>query len=129
MTTAAEPLPRHRGSLTTRAWAFVRHHTLTFFGILALAYLMLPIRLVSVTRVVSVPVTCLARSIAKPIGAALGMALVLEWCRSWLLVGLPALAWLPLAVALGVSTYLALLAVSQRELFLRLMSQVRSHAP
>ena len=48
MTTAAEPLPRHRGSVATRAWAFVRHHTLTFFGILALAYLMLPIVVVIV---------------------------------------------------------------------------------
>jgi spermidine/putrescine transport system permease protein len=48
MTTAVEPLPRHRGSLATRAWAFVRHHTLTFFGILALAYLMLPIAVVIV---------------------------------------------------------------------------------
>ena len=98
-------------------------------AVVARTYLMLPIRLVSVARIVSVPVTCLARSILKPIGSALGMALVLEWCRSWLLVGLPALTWLPLAVALGVSTYLALLALSQRELFLRLMSQVRSHAP
>ncbi len=48
MTTAAEPLPRHRGSVATRAWAFVRHHTLTLFGILALAYLMLPIVVVIV---------------------------------------------------------------------------------
>ena len=48
MTTAAETLPRHRGSVATRAWAFVRHHTLTFFGILALAYLMLPIVVVIV---------------------------------------------------------------------------------
>jgi spermidine/putrescine transport system permease protein len=48
MTAAAEPLPRHRGSVATRAWAFVRHHTLTFVGILALAYLMLPIVIVIV---------------------------------------------------------------------------------
>jgi spermidine/putrescine transport system permease protein len=48
MTTAVEPLPRHRGSARARAWAFVRHHTLTFFGILALAYLMLPIAVVIV---------------------------------------------------------------------------------
>jgi spermidine/putrescine transport system permease protein len=48
MTTVAESLPRHRGSLATRAWAFVRRHTLTFFGILALAYLMLPIAVVIV---------------------------------------------------------------------------------
>jgi spermidine/putrescine transport system permease protein len=43
MTAAAEPLQRHRGSAATRLWAFLRHHTITFFGILALAYLMLPI--------------------------------------------------------------------------------------
>jgi spermidine/putrescine transport system permease protein len=48
MTAAAEPLPRHRGSAATRAWAFVRRHTLTFFGMLALAYLMLPIVVVIV---------------------------------------------------------------------------------
>ena len=48
MTTAVEPLPRHRGSARARVWAFVRHHTLTFFGILALAYLMLPIAVVIV---------------------------------------------------------------------------------
>jgi spermidine/putrescine transport system permease protein len=48
MTTAVESIPRHRGSAATRAWAFVRHHTLTFFGILALGYLMLPIAVVIV---------------------------------------------------------------------------------
>jgi spermidine/putrescine transport system permease protein len=48
MTAAAEPLPRHRGSVGTRVWAFVRHHTLTLFGILALGYLMLPIVVVIV---------------------------------------------------------------------------------
>jgi spermidine/putrescine transport system permease protein len=48
MTAAAEPLPRHRGSAASRAWAFVRRHTLTFFGVLALAYLMLPILIVIV---------------------------------------------------------------------------------
>jgi spermidine/putrescine transport system permease protein len=48
MTTAVESLPKHRRSPATRAWAFVRHHTLTFFGILALAYLMLPIAVVIV---------------------------------------------------------------------------------
>jgi spermidine/putrescine transport system permease protein len=48
MTAAAEPLPRHRGSAATRAWAFVRRHTITLFGILALAYLMLPIVVVIV---------------------------------------------------------------------------------
>ena len=48
MTTAAEPLPTHRGSFVSRAWAFVRRHTLTLFGVLALAYLMLPIVVVIV---------------------------------------------------------------------------------
>ena len=48
MTAAAEPLPRHRGSVWSRAWAFVRRHTLTFFGVLALGYLMLPIVIVIV---------------------------------------------------------------------------------
>jgi spermidine/putrescine transport system permease protein len=50
MTTAAgtQPLPRRRVSPLARAWAFVRRHTLTAFGILALAYLMLPIVVVIV---------------------------------------------------------------------------------
>jgi spermidine/putrescine transport system permease protein len=50
MTTAAgtQPLPRRRVSPLARAWSFVRHHTLTVFGILALAYLMLPIVVVIV---------------------------------------------------------------------------------
>jgi spermidine/putrescine transport system permease protein len=50
MTAAAEPqpLPRRRVSPLTRAWAFVRRHTITAFGILALAYLMLPIAVVIV---------------------------------------------------------------------------------
>ena len=50
MTAAAEPqpLPRRQVSPLTRAWAFVRRHTLTVFGILALAYLMLPIAVVVV---------------------------------------------------------------------------------
>jgi len=50
MTAAAEPqpLPRRNVSPLSRAWAFVRRHTLTFFGILALAYLMLPILIVIV---------------------------------------------------------------------------------
>ncbi len=50
MTTAAgtEPLPRRRVSALARAWAFARHHTLTVVGILALAYLMLPIVVVIV---------------------------------------------------------------------------------
>jgi spermidine/putrescine transport system permease protein len=48
MTAAAEHLPRHRTGFATRAWAFVRRHTITLFGILALAYLMLPIVIVIV---------------------------------------------------------------------------------
>jgi spermidine/putrescine transport system permease protein len=50
MTAAAEPqrLPRRRVSPLTKAWAFVRRHTLTVFGLLALAYLMLPIVVVIV---------------------------------------------------------------------------------
>jgi spermidine/putrescine transport system permease protein len=48
MTVAAETVPRHRGSAVSRTWAFVRRHTLTLFGILALAYLMLPIIVVIV---------------------------------------------------------------------------------
>jgi spermidine/putrescine transport system permease protein len=50
MTTAAEtqPLPRRSVSPLTRAWAFVRRHTITVFGLLALAYLMLPIVVVIV---------------------------------------------------------------------------------
>jgi spermidine/putrescine transport system permease protein len=50
MTAAAEPqpLPRRNVSPLSRAWAFVRRHTLTFFGILALTYLMLPILIVIV---------------------------------------------------------------------------------
>jgi spermidine/putrescine transport system permease protein len=48
MTAAAEPhaLPRRRVNPLTKAWAFVRRQTLTVFGILALAYLMLPIAIV-----------------------------------------------------------------------------------
>jgi spermidine/putrescine transport system permease protein len=50
MTTAAESqaLPRRRVSPVSRAWAFVRRHTITVFGLLALAYLMLPIAVVIV---------------------------------------------------------------------------------
>jgi spermidine/putrescine transport system permease protein len=50
MTAAAEaqPLPRRRVSRLSRAWAFVRRHTLTVFGVLALVYLMLPILVVVV---------------------------------------------------------------------------------
>jgi spermidine/putrescine transport system permease protein len=50
MSTAAgtHALPRRRVTPTARAWAFVRRHTITLFGILALAYLMLPIVVVIV---------------------------------------------------------------------------------
>jgi spermidine/putrescine transport system permease protein len=50
MTAAAEPqvLSRRRASPLAMAWAFVRYHTITLFGILALAYLMLPIAVVIV---------------------------------------------------------------------------------
>jgi spermidine/putrescine transport system permease protein len=50
MTTAAEtqPLPGRGINPLTRAWAFVRRHTITVFGLLALAYLMLPIVVVIV---------------------------------------------------------------------------------
>jgi spermidine/putrescine transport system permease protein len=50
MTAAAEaqPLPRRRVGPLSRAWAFVRRHTLTVFGVLALVYLMLPILVVVV---------------------------------------------------------------------------------
>jgi spermidine/putrescine transport system permease protein len=48
MTAAAEPLPRRRVNPLTRTWAFVRRHTITVFGVLALAYLMLPIVVVIV---------------------------------------------------------------------------------
>jgi spermidine/putrescine transport system permease protein len=50
MTAAAAPhaLPRRRVSPLTRAWGFVRHHTISVFGILALAYLMFPIAIVVV---------------------------------------------------------------------------------
>jgi spermidine/putrescine transport system permease protein len=48
VTAAAEQLPRHRAGPASRAWAFVRRHTITFFGLLALAYLMLPIVVVIV---------------------------------------------------------------------------------
>jgi spermidine/putrescine transport system permease protein len=44
----SRPLPRRRVSPLSRAWAFVRRHTITVFGILALGYLMLPIVVVIV---------------------------------------------------------------------------------
>jgi spermidine/putrescine transport system permease protein len=48
VTAAAEPQPllRRRLSPASRAWAFVRRHTITIFGVLALVYLMLPIAVV-----------------------------------------------------------------------------------
>jgi spermidine/putrescine transport system permease protein len=48
VTAVAEQLPRRRRGVGSRAWAFVRRHTITFFGLLALAYLMLPIAVVIV---------------------------------------------------------------------------------
>jgi spermidine/putrescine transport system permease protein len=50
MTATAETIsvapPRHRASAASRAWAWVRRHTLTAYAILALAYLFLPIAVV-----------------------------------------------------------------------------------
>jgi spermidine/putrescine transport system permease protein len=48
MTTAVETVvaPRQRPGMLTRAWGFVRRHTLTFFAILAFAYLLVPIAVV-----------------------------------------------------------------------------------
>jgi spermidine/putrescine transport system permease protein len=46
MTTAAEAAPRRSESTLSRAWAAVRHQTLTVYAILAFAYLMLPIAVV-----------------------------------------------------------------------------------
>jgi spermidine/putrescine transport system permease protein len=47
MTVAAETLPvRARPPLAARAWAAVRHHTLTLFALLAFAYLLVPIAIV-----------------------------------------------------------------------------------
>jgi spermidine/putrescine transport system permease protein len=50
LTAAAEPqaLPRRSVSPAAWAWAFVRRHTITVFGVLALVYLMLPIAIVIV---------------------------------------------------------------------------------
>jgi spermidine/putrescine transport system permease protein len=45
MTTAAETLPSRTGA-PARAWAFLRHHALTAYAVLALTYLMLPIAVV-----------------------------------------------------------------------------------
>jgi spermidine/putrescine transport system permease protein len=48
MTTAVETVRAHRQkpAVATRAWAFVRHHTLTFVAVLALLYLLVPIAVV-----------------------------------------------------------------------------------
>jgi spermidine/putrescine transport system permease protein len=46
MSTAAEVAPRRSESALSRAWAAVRHQTLTVYAILAFAYLMLPIAVV-----------------------------------------------------------------------------------
>jgi spermidine/putrescine transport system permease protein len=46
MTTAAVTAPRPRESRLSRTWAFVRHHALTVYAVLAFAYLMLPIGIV-----------------------------------------------------------------------------------
>jgi spermidine/putrescine transport system permease protein len=46
MSTAAVTAPRPRESRLARVWAFVRHHVLTVYSVLAFAYLMLPIGVV-----------------------------------------------------------------------------------
>jgi spermidine/putrescine transport system permease protein len=50
MSATAEPIVApartHRAGAASRAWAWVRHHLLTFYAILALAYLFLPIAVV-----------------------------------------------------------------------------------
>ena len=46
MSTAAVTQPAPRASVLSRVWAFVRHHVLTAYAILAFAYLMLPIGVV-----------------------------------------------------------------------------------
>jgi spermidine/putrescine transport system permease protein len=47
MTTAAQTLPaRPRPGLAVRVWAFVRHHALTVYALLAFTYLLLPIAVV-----------------------------------------------------------------------------------
>ena len=49
MSLAAEPalVRRPRPRALARSWAFVRHHALSAYGVLALAYLMLPIVIVA----------------------------------------------------------------------------------
>ena len=46
MTTVAATPARTRPGLATRVWAFVKHHALTVYALLAVAYLMLPIAVV-----------------------------------------------------------------------------------
>jgi spermidine/putrescine transport system permease protein len=46
MSTAAVTQPAPRASVLSRVWAFVRHHVLTAYAILAFVYLMLPIGVV-----------------------------------------------------------------------------------
>jgi spermidine/putrescine transport system permease protein len=46
MTTAAQSLPRRRIGLASRAWRFVKRHTLTAYALLAVVYLILPIAVV-----------------------------------------------------------------------------------
>jgi spermidine/putrescine transport system permease protein len=47
MTTAAETMaPRTRPGFAARTWAFVKHHALTAYALLAVGYLMLPIAVV-----------------------------------------------------------------------------------
>jgi spermidine/putrescine transport system permease protein len=46
MTVSAEAVPARRESVLSRAWAAVRHHTLTVYALLAFAYLLLPIAIV-----------------------------------------------------------------------------------
>jgi spermidine/putrescine transport system permease protein len=47
VTSAAETLPARRRALSlSRVWTFVRHHVLTVYAVLALAYLLLPVVIV-----------------------------------------------------------------------------------
>jgi spermidine/putrescine transport system permease protein len=46
MSVAVEAVPAGRESAFARAWAFARHHTLTFYALLAFAYLLVPIGVV-----------------------------------------------------------------------------------
>ena len=46
MTTVAQSTPRAQRSAASRGWAFVKHHMLTLYALLVVAYLMLPIAVV-----------------------------------------------------------------------------------